>query len=207
MIKIKNLKKFYDNRLILNIPELILETGKIYSLIGRNGAGKSTLLNILAGILTSDEGKIEIDMNEVILCSQEPMFFKGSVAYNLIEPFKLRDEKIEISKIREFLKIFGISELETSLISTLSGGEKAKVQFIRTVLYNKKIAFLDEPTASLDKKSTILVEDIIVKMKNEGKLILIITHDYEQALRISDVIFEIDEGNILEKRGIYVKKN
>ncbi|MGL5175814.1 MAG: ATP-binding cassette domain-containing protein, partial [Cetobacterium sp.] len=52
MIKIKNLKKFYDNRLILNIPELILETGKIYSLIGRNGAGKSTLLNILAGILT-----------------------------------------------------------------------------------------------------------------------------------------------------------
>lgn len=207
MIKIKNLKKFYDNRLILNIPELILETGKIYSLIGRNGAGKSTLLNILAGILTSDEGKIEIDMNEVILCSQEPMFFKGSVAYNLIEPFKLRDEKIEISKIREFLKIFEISELETSLISTLSGGEKAKVQFIRTVLYNKKIAFLDEPTASLDKKSTILVEDIIVKMKNEGKLILIITHDYEQALRISDVIFEIDEGNILEKRGIYVKKN
>ncbi|WP_052191698.1 ATP-binding cassette domain-containing protein [Cetobacterium sp. ZWU0022] len=207
MIKIKNLKKFYDNRLILNIPELILETGKIYSLIGRNGAGKSTLLNILAGILTSDEGKIEIDMNEVILCSQEPMFFKGSVAYNLIEPFKLRDEKIEISKIREFLKIFGISELETSLISTLSGGEKAKVQFIRTVLYNKKIAFLDEPTASLDKKSTALVEDIIVKMKNEGKLILIITHDYEQALRISDVIFEIDEGNILEKRGIYVKKN
>jgi len=135
------------------------------------------------------------------------MFFKGSVAYNLIEPFKLRDEKIEISKIREFLKIFGISELETSLISTLSGGEKAKVQFIRTVLYNKKIAFLDEPTASLDKKSTALVEDIIVKMKNEGKLILIITHDYEQALRISDVIFEIDEGNILEKRGIYVKKN
>ena len=199
MIKIKNLKKFYDNRLILNIPELILETGKIYSLIGRNGAGKSTLLNILAGILTSDEGKIEIDMNEVILCSQEPMFFKGSVAYNLIEPFKLRDEKIEISKIREFLKIFGISELETSLISTLSGGEKAKVQFIRTVLYNKKIAFLDEPTASLDKKSTALVEDIIVKMKNEGKLILIITHDYEQASRIRE--------NILEKRGIYVKKN
>lgn len=200
MIKIKNLKKFYDNRLILNIPELILETGKIYSLIGRNGAGKSTLLNILAGILTSDEGKIEIDMNEVILCSQEPMFFKGSVAYNLIEPFKLRDEKIEISKIREFLKIFGISELETSLISTLSGGEKAKVQFIRTVLYNKKIAFLDEPTASLDKKSTILVEDIIVKMKNEGKLILIITHDYEQALRISDVIFEIDEGKLIRRR-------
>lgn len=200
MIKIKNLKKFYDNRLILNIPELILETGKIYSLIGRNGAGKSTLLNILAGILTSDEGKIEIDMNEVILCSQEPMFFKGSVAYNLIEPFKLRDEKIEISKIREFLKIFEISELETSLISTLSGGEKAKVQFIRTVLYNKKIAFLDEPTASLDKKSTALVEDIIVKMKNEGKLILIITHDYEQALRISDVIFEIDEGKLIRRR-------
>lgn len=197
MIKIKNLKKFYNNRLILDISELDLDAGKVYSLIGRNGAGKSTLLNILSGVLSSDEGYIETDLDETILCPQEPMFFKGDVVYNLTEPFKLMGKNIEISKVREQLKNFGISELENSLISTLSGGEKAKVQFVRTKLYDKKIVLLDEPTASIDKKSTALVEEAIVKMKNEGKLILIITHNYEQALRISDTIFEIDDGKLI----------
>ncbi|MGL4653823.1 ABC transporter ATP-binding protein [Cetobacterium sp.] len=197
MIKIKNLKKFYNNRLILDISELDLDAGKVYSLIGRNGAGKSTLLNILSGVLSSDEGYIETDLDETILCPQEPMFFKGDVVYNLTEPFKLMGKNIEISKVREQLKKFGISELENSLISTLSGGEKAKVQFVRTKLYDKKIVLLDEPTASIDKKSTALVEEAIVKMKNEGKLILIITHNYEQALRISDTIFEIDDGKLI----------
>lgn len=196
MIKIKNLKKIYNNRLILDISELDLDAGKVYSLIGRNGAGKSTLLNILSGVLSSDEGYIETDLDETILCPQEPMFFKGDVVYNLTEPFKLMGKNIEISKVREHLKNFGISELENSSVSTLSGGEKAKVQFIRTTLYDKKIVLLDEPTASIDKKSTTLVEEGIVKMKKEAKLILIITHDYEQALRVSDVIFEVDEGKI-----------
>ncbi len=200
MIKIKNLKKFYNNRLILDISELDLDAGKVYSLIGRNGAGKSTLLNILSGVLSSDEGYIETDLDETILCPQEPMFFKGDVVYNLTEPFKLMGKNIEISKVREQLKNFGISELENSLISTLSGGEKAKVQFVRTKLYDKKIVLLDEPTASIDKKSTALVEEAIVKMKNEGKLILIITHNYEQALRISDTIFEIDDGKLIRRR-------
>lgn len=200
MIKIKNLKKFYNNRLILDISELDLDTGKVYSLIGRNGAGKSTLLNILSGVLSSDEGYIEIDLDETILCPQEPMFFKGDVVYNLTEPFKLMGKNIEISKVREQLKNFGISELENSLISTLSGGEKAKVQFVRTKLYDKKIVLLDEPTASIDKKSTALVEEEIVKMKKEGKLILIITHNYEQALRISDTIFEVDDGKLIRRR-------
>ncbi|MGL5545097.1 MAG: ABC transporter ATP-binding protein [Cetobacterium sp.] len=200
MIKIENLKKYYNDRLILDIPELILETGKIYSLIGRNGAGKSTLLNILAGILSSCEGKVETNIGETILCTQEPMFFKGSVVYNLTEPFKLIGKNVEISKVREHLKNFGISELENSSVSTLSGGEKAKVQFIRTTLYDKKIVLLDEPTASIDKKSTTLVEEGIVKMKKEAKLILIITHDYEQALRVSDVIFEVDEGKLIKRR-------
>ena len=161
MIEIKNLKKYYKDRLILEITNLNFSKGKIYSILGRNGAGKSTLLKILGGILSYDEGNLRYDRDNVILSTQEPLFFKGNVIYNLTEPFKLRNLKIELDKVTIFLKEFQIEKLKESSVDNLSGGEKAKIQFIRTILYNKKILLLDEPTASMDKKSTYVEERIM----------------------------------------------
>ncbi|MGL5279778.1 MAG: ABC transporter ATP-binding protein [Cetobacterium sp.] len=199
MIEIKNLKKYYENRLILEVADLNFSKGKIYSILGRNGAGKSTLLKILGGILSYDEGNLRYDKDNVILSTQEPLFFKGNVIYNLTEPFRLRDLKIESDKMTSLLNKFQIENLKEALVSTLSGGEKAKVQFIRTVLYNKKILLLDEPTASMDKKSTYLVEKILTELRDMGSLIILVTHDYEQAVRISNCIYEVDEGKIIQR--------
>ncbi|MCX3066584.1 MAG: ABC transporter ATP-binding protein [Cetobacterium sp.] len=199
MIEIKNLKKYYKDRLILEITNLNFSKGKIYSILGRNGAGKSTLLKILGGILSYDEGNLRYDRDNVILSTQEPLFFKGNVIYNLTEPFKLRNLKIELDKVTIFLKEFQIEKLKESSVDNLSGGEKAKIQFIRTILYNKKILLLDEPTASMDKKSTYVVERILSELRDMGCLIIIVTHDYEQAVRISNYIYEVDEGKIIQR--------
>ncbi|WP_297433216.1 ABC transporter ATP-binding protein [uncultured Cetobacterium sp.] len=199
MIEIKNLKKYYEDRLILEVANLNFSKGKIYSILGRNGAGKSTLLKILGGILSYDEGNLRYNEDEVILSTQEPLFFKGNVIYNLTEPFKLRNLKVELEKVTIFLKEFQVEELKESSVDNLSGGEKAKIQFIRTILYNKKILLLDEPTASMDKKSTYIVERILSELRNTGCLVIIVTHDYEQAVRISDYIYEVDEGKIIQR--------
>lgn len=199
MIEITNLKKYYEDRLILEITNLNFSKGKIYSILGRNGAGKSTLLKILGGILSYDEGNLRYDRDNVILSTQEPLFFKGNVIYNLTEPFKLRNLKIELDKVTIFLKEFQIEKLKESSVDNLSGGEKAKIQFIRTILYNKKILLLDEPTASMDKKSTYVVERILSELRDMGCLIIIVTHDYEQAVRISNYIYEVDEGKIIQR--------
>ena len=199
MIEIKNLKKYYEDRLILEVANLNFSKGKIYSILGRNGAGKSTLLKILGGILSYDEGNLRYNEDEVILSTQEPLFFKGNVIYNLTEPFKLRNLKVELEKVTIFLKEFQIEKLKESSVDNLSGGEKAKIQFIRTILYNKKILLLDEPTASMDKKSTYIVERILSELRNTGCLVIIVTHDYEQAVRISDYIYEVDEGKIIQR--------
>lgn len=199
MIEIKNLKKYYEDRLILEITNLNFSKGKIYSILGRNGAGKSTLLKILGGILSYDEGNLRYDRDNVILSTQEPLFFKGNVIYNLTEPFKLRNLKVELDKVTIFLKEFQIEKLKESSVDNLSGGEKAKIQFIRTILYNKKILLLDEPTASMDKKSTYVVERILSELRDMGYLIIIVTHDYEQAVRISNYIYEVDEGKIIQR--------
>lgn len=199
MIEIKNLKKYYEDRLILEITNLNFSKGKIYSILGRNGAGKSTLLKILGGILSYDEGNLRYDRDNVILSTQEPLFFKGNVIYNLTESFKLRNLKVELDKVTIFLKEFQIEKLKESSVDNLSGGEKAKIQFIRTILYNKKILLLDEPTASMDKKSTYVVERILSELRDMGCLIIIVTHDYEQAVRISNYIYEVDEGKIIQR--------
>lgn len=199
MIKIKRLKKYYDKKLILEVEKLKFSEKKIYSILGRNGAGKSTLLKILGGILSFDEGELEHNIEDTILCTQEPLFFKGSVMYNLTEPFKLIDKEIDLKRILALLEAFQIADLKESKVNDLSGGEKAKVQFIRTILYDKKIMLFDEPTASMDKKSTYLTENILKNMKDAGKLIIIITHDYEQAIRISDCIYEVDEGKLSQR--------
>ena len=199
MIEIKNLKKYYEDRLILEVANLNFSKGKIYSILGRNGAGKSTLLKILGGILSYDEGNLRYNEAEGILSTQEPLFFKGNVIYNLTEPFKLRNLKVELEKVTIFLKEFQVEELKESSVDNLSGGEKAKIQFIRTILYNKKILLLDEPTASMDKKSTYIVERILSELRNTGCLVIIVTHDYEQAVRISDYIYEVDEGKIIQR--------
>ena len=199
MIEIKNLKKYYEDRLILEVANLNFSKGKIYSILGRNGAGKSTLLKILGGILSYDEGNLRYNEDEVILSTQEPLFFKGNVIYNLTEPFKLRNLKVELEKVTIFLKEFQVEELKESSVDNLSGGEKAKIQFIRTILYNKKILLLDEPTASMDKKSTYVVERILSELRDMGCLIIIVTHDYEQAVRISNYIYEVDEGKIIQR--------
>lgn len=199
MIEIKNLKKYYEDRLILEITNLNFSKGKIYSILGRNGAGKSTLLKILGGILSYDEGNLRYDRDNVILSTQEPLFFKGNVIYNLTEPFKLRNLKVELDKVTIFLKEFQIEKLKESSVDNLSGGEKAKIQFIRTILYNKKILLLDEPTASMDKKSTYVVERILSELRDMGYLIIIVTHDYEQAVRISNYIYEVDERKIIQR--------
>lgn len=202
MIKISKLKKYYDSRLILNIDKAQFKQGYVYGLLGKNGMGKSTLLKVLAGLDIYQDGKIEINEEDIIYSTQDPLFFSGSISYNLIEPFKLGGIPIEKDKIMELLKKFNLLHLKDSDVMNLSGGEKAKVQFVRTILYNKKINLLDEPTASIDNKNTFLVEEEIKKMKERGALTLIVTHDYEQALRVCDYIYEVEDGKLSLKSNL-----
>ncbi len=81
-------------------------------------------------------------------------------------------------------------------IKNLSGGEKAKIQFIRTLLFQNDFVLMDEPTASMDRKSTHLVEELLIKEKESGKGIIIVTHDFMQAEKISDFILEIEDTQI-----------
>lgn len=197
MIEIKNLKKYYGETLVLDLSNFSFSRGKIYSLIGGNGAGKSTLLKILYGLENPSSGTVVSPFSRMVYNPQFPLFLRGTLVYNMKEPFRLRGLPIPYREIETLLLRFSLEKLKNLNIETLSGGERAKAQFIRSVLYDKDFILLDEPTASMDKKSSLLVEEVLLELKKKGKGIILITHDHMQAHRISDIIIELDEGKII----------
>ncbi|MGL6169439.1 MAG: ABC transporter ATP-binding protein [Fusobacteriaceae bacterium] len=207
MIEIKKIRKYYKDKLILKIDNFIFRDKKIYSIMGKNGSGKSTLLSVLAQIIENDEGLIYYKQEEVVFCPQEVVFLKGTLLYNLVEPFNLTGIYLDREKLAQFLVDFGLDNLKSSEVKNLSGGEKAKAQFIRALLYNKEIVLLDEATASMDKKSSFMVEEAILDLKKKGKIVIIVTHDYEQASRISDYIYEMDNGELVLKKEFLCREN
>ena len=153
MIKIKNVQAEIYEKLLFHIEDFTFYDGKKYILTGENGAGKSTLLKSFIGINTFVKGSIENDN------------------------FKIIGKNIE--NIKKDLEFFAIENLLDQNIDSLSGGEKEKVVFLRTMLKANQTLLLDEPFSQMDKKSRIDANIFLDKWlkEKEDRMIIIISHD------------------------------
>lgn len=176
---INNLKKYYGDRLILDIKKLEILLGDKIGLVGANGAGKSTLLKILIGEEISDEGNI---------------YLTKSYAY--------------ISQIDNFEKYCSTSKIKSLLKAPeeykeyLSGGEKVKIKISNALSENKELIIADEPTSNLDSKSIETLEEMF--KKHNGSLILV-SHDRNFLDALCNTIFEIEDGKVNVYKGNYSK--
>lgn len=206
-ICIKNVKRYYSNKLVLDIEDLTIESGKITGIIGPNGSGKSTLLRIIGGLDKEFSGEIKYD-NEIIgketyqdmtLVSQKPYLFRRMVSQNLEYPLKIREmDKKEISlKVDESLESFQIQNLRNKKAHLLSGGESQKVNLARALIFHPKLLLLDEPTSNIDPESIKIMEREIIRFNKETNgTVLIVTHNMEQARRLCDKLIELEEGEV-----------
>ena len=146
MMKTPALKIEYGNRVVLNVPELEFEEGKIYALIGANGSGKTTF------------GK----NCGFAYQPQKPYAFRMSVLKNVM---LASDDKSQenIAKARELLKALKLEAFEDARADKLSGGETAKMALARSIMANQEAIVLDEPTNSMDMDGSILAENLIRK--------------------------------------------
>ncbi len=211
-ITIKDLKKYYSEKLVLDIEKLTIEKGKITGIIGPNGSGKSTLLNILAGLDKEYSGIIKYDnyylnkdiYNKMTLVTQKPYLFKRKVFENIEYPLKIRKVKKKNRKVKtmDIIKQLEIEELKDKKAHLLSGGESQKVSLARALVFAPELLLLDEPTSNIDPESIKIMEREIVRYNKENKgTVLIVTHNIAQSERICDKVLYLEKGKVGFKNG------
>lgn len=172
MIRLKNLKAKIEGKTLFEIKDFTFIDGKKYILTGKNGAGKSTLLKSFLGLNDLVKGEIISDKN-IIYQAQDPYIFKKTPRDN----FKIIGKNPK--NFKEDLKYFGMEKLLDRNVESLSGGEKEKVVFLRSILKAKQTLLLDEPFSQMDKISRKRANDYLdkwLKEKND-RMVILISHE------------------------------
>lgn len=215
MLIAENIKKSYDNREILKGIDLKIEDGEFVSIMGESGSGKSTLLSILSGNQRPDSGRVEFDGFEISSANEKALakFRRTSLGFvyqslNLISTLSAEDNillpiylaKENVREARDYMaKIserMNISHLLSSMPSDMSGGERQRVAIARALIHHPGILMLDEPTGSLDSKSTKEVLDLLTDIhKSMGITIIQVTHSLEAA-KYADRIILVKDGEV-----------
>ncbi|KNY28411.1 ABC transporter ATP-binding protein [Pseudobacteroides cellulosolvens] len=201
MICLKEIKKSYNGRIVLDIDDLLFERGKIYAVLGPNGSGKSTLVKIIKGIEKPDSGEVlytgKKEMDFAYL-PQKPYMFNFSVLKNIMMGIANKDDALK--KAKDALKQVGLENLKEARACSLSGGEAQRVATARILVLDKEVVLLDEPAAAVDVSSIHLVENYIKKANKENKTTFIITtHNPSQAIRLADEAIFLFEGRVYER--------
>ena len=195
MISFGNIKKTYNNQLVLDINEFRVEDGLNYIVTGPNGSGKSTLAKILAGIILDDSGIKKQAKNEknktlsIGYLTQKPYVFDMNLEKNIM--IKNNDK----DKCEKLINELNISYLKKKNAKKFSGGEQQKMSLARFMMDDYDIVILDEPTSAMDEASKINAMRIIEKYVLDKTLIMI-SHDLKQIEDNKKIIIRIENGKI-----------
>lgn len=208
MLKLENVKKSYDGVTILNDISLNIGEGEIVSILGPSGSGKTTLLNLILGLTDVDSGKIIYNDEDITnvpmeergfnIVFQDYALFPNLNAYkNIVYGLKNKPDVSTRQEVEDLIELLGLKEHLTKKIDQLSGGQKQRVALARTMVMKPKILLLDEPLSALDgviKES--IKERIKIIAKEYNLTTIIVTHDPEEALTLSDRVLIVNEGKI-----------
>ena len=210
MLELMNVKKSYDNVTILNNINLEIEDGEIVSILGPSGCGKTTLLNLILGITDADSGKIIFngkDLTHVpmekrgfnIVFQDYALFPNLNVYQNITYGLRNKPNISTKNEVEDMIHLLGLEEHLHKRIDQLSGGQKQRVALARTMVMKPEILLLDEPLSALDGVIKESIKDRIKTIAKEFHLTtIIVTHDPEEALTLSDRVMIVNEGKIAQ---------
>lgn len=217
MIEIIDLHKSFGNYRVLTGVNLKIETGETIVIIGRSGCGKSVLLKHIIGLVRPDSGKILIDGTDVFANDQDEvnhfrmqigMLFQSAalfdsltvrenVGFSLYEHTRLPKDQIE-ARIKEKLRLVGLSGIEELMPAELSGGMKKRVGLARAICTEPKIILYDEPTTGLDPIMADAINDLIIRMREQLRVTsIVVTHDMTSAYKVGNRIAMLYNGKII----------
>jgi len=218
MIHIENLYKYYisgkEKYLALKDINLKIEKGEFVAIIGPSGSGKSTLLNIIGGLDRPSSGKVFIDGEDIFKFDDERLskyrnkrigyIFQSfylepsyTVFENVMIPLIFSGDGRREEKVKKALEKVGLSHKLRSKPTELSGGERQRVAIARAIVTDPDILLCDEPTGNLDSQTGLSIMNLLKDLNEEGKTILLVTHNLEYA-NMSSRILKIRDGEIKE---------
>lgn len=210
MLELKNVKKSYDGTPVLTDISLNIEDGEIVSILGPSGCGKTTLLNLILGIVDSDGGQIIYNGEDItnvpmekrgfnIVFQDYALFPNLDVYQNITYGLRNNPEISSREEVEDLIHLLGLEEHLNKRIGQLSGGQKQRVALARTLVMKPKILLLDEPLSALDGVIKESIKDRIRTIAREYNLTtIIVTHDPEEALTLSNRVMIINEGKIAQ---------
>ena len=212
-IELKNISKSFGSIVANKDVCLTVNRGEILSILGENGSGKTTLMNMIAGIYYPDHGQIFIDGKEVVIRSpKDALDYKIGMVhqhFKLVDVFSateniilgLDEGKFNVKKSAERIKKiseqYGFDIDPNKKIYEMSVSEKQTVEIIKVLYRGADILILDEPTAVLTPQETLKLFDVLRRMRDDGKAIIIITHKLHEVLSLSDRVSALRKGEYI----------
>ena len=208
MLELKKIRKSYEGIEFLKNINLKIEKGEIVSILGPSGCGKTTLLNLILGLTQVSEGRIIFDGEDI---TQMPMEKRGfnivfqdyalfpnlNVYENIVYGLKNKPNISTTKEVQDLINLLGLGKHLTKKIEELSGGQKQRTALARTLVMKPKILLLDEPLSALDGVIKESIKQKIKEIARDFKLTtIIVTHDPEEALTLSDKVLIVNEGQI-----------
>ena len=206
-IVISNLSKKYKDKLILKDIDLHVYEDEIVSIIGPSGCGKSTIFNILSNLTTCDSGDVDINGRFSYMYQKDLLLPYTNIIENDSLPLVLKGEKKKKSReiVKPYFSTFGLEGYENKYPNELSGGMRQRVNFMRTFVNSSDIMLLDEPFGALDSITRSSMQNWLLDIKKEIKsTILLITHDIDEAILLSDRIYILSNKPAVITKEIFV---
>ncbi len=206
-IVISNLSKKYKDKLILKDIDLHVYEDEIVSIIGPSGCGKSTIFNILSNLTTCDSGDVDINGRFSYMYQKDLLLPYKNIIDNVSLPLVLKGEKKKKSReiVKPYFSTFGLEGYENKYPNELSGGMRQRVNFMRTFVNSSDIMLLDEPFGALDSITRSSMQNWLLDIKKEIKsTILLITHDIDEAILLSDRIYILSNKPAVITKEIFV---
>lgn len=205
-IVVKDLVKKFDKKTVIDNVSFKVEDGEVLAVVGFSGSGKSTILKLICDLIKPDSGQIETSGGDIAMVFQYSALFDSLNVFNNISfalqerrEFRRKFSQKQLSEIVEQkLKLVGLEGIEKKYPSELSGGMQKRVSFARAIVTEPKIILYDEPTSGLDPISSTLIEDYIVRLKEETHAAsIVVTHQMSTIQRTADRIVMLYQGKIV----------
>ncbi len=206
---IEHIRKDHDGRPVLRDCSFTFRAGGVHVLMGPNGSGKSTLLRICSLLDPPDSGELSYEADGLPLPQDMALrrrmtlvlprtgVFNTTVFKNVAYGLRVRGVSPQVTqeRVRSALSTVGLEHLSRQQALTLSSGETQRLGLARALAIDPEVLFLDEPTASVDQENAAIIEAIVRRLKHDGRrLIIMTTHDREQAERMADVLLFLHQG-------------